>query len=178
MKKLQLLAAMGLICLSATQSFAASREFNDLLYFEGVWDCEGKALDAASNTTRDVSSIYTVNAALDASWLQATIFESQPDSTAVQVSSRMIGYDATWKRYVAYEAGRQGAWGFLATADGLTSKMQWAGYLHNFQGQLALEVEESVRRVSQDAFNWASHLKTTSGEWVTLYDGSCHRQTH
>ena len=177
MKKLQLFVAMGFICLSATQSYAASREFNDLLYFEGTWDCEGKTLDAASNATRDVSSIYTVTSTLDASWLQATIFESQ-DGLAIQVSSRMIGYDATWKRFVSYEAGRQGAWGFLATADSLTGKMQWTGYLHNFQGQLALEVEESVRRVSQDAFNWVSHIKNASGEWVTLYDGSCHRQAH
>jgi hypothetical protein len=177
MKKLQLLAAMGLICLSATQSRAASREFNDLLYFEGVWDCEGRARDAASNTLHDVSSIYTVKSTLGESWLQATIFESQ-DNLSIQVKSRMIGYDTTWKRYVSYEAGQQGAWGFLATADSWTSKMHWTGYLHNFQGQLAQEVEESVRRVSQDAFNWVSHIKTASGEWTTLYDGSCHRQVN
>ncbi len=177
MKKLQLLAAMGFICLSAAQSHAAGREFNDLLYFEGIWQCEGKALDAATNIIRDVSSVYTVNATLDASWLQTTMFESQ-DNVSIQVSSRMVGYDTTWKRYVSYEVGRQGAWSFLSTADSWSSKMHWTGYLHNFQGHVARDVEESVRRVSEDAFNWVSHARDVSGKWFTLYDGSCHRQMH
>ena len=175
MKKLQLLAAMTLVLLSATEARATSREFNELLYFEGTWTCEGKALDPTSHTTRDVSSLYTVASTLGDSWLQATIFEAQ-DGASVQVSTRMIGFDTTWKRYVSYETRRNGAWTFLATADNWSSQMRWAGYLHNFQGQIALEVEESVRRVSHDAFNVQSHVRNTANAWVTLYDGSCHRQ--
>ena len=178
MKTLHLVVAVACIGLSSTVARASgSQEFNDLLYFEGAWDCACQAFDPITNTNKDVTSLYTVNSQLGGTWLQAVVFEASGD-VSKQISSRSIGYDAAWKRYVAYEVGAQGEWSFVSAPTAWGSKTVWEGHVHNFQGQLNLPLQETVRRVSQDAFNVLSQVKSAAGQWRTLYDGSCHRQVH
>ena len=161
------------LCLVTVAAFGqANPKLKELNYFDGTWQCSGKAFASPMGPEHPTKATVTAAWIMGGTWLEAHYKEAKTAKNPTPFELRSFwGYDEEPKSLVGGTVDNMGGYS-TATAAWEGDKLTFTGPMHG--GGMTAPSRDVFTRVSKTEFRHEGEMEV-KGKWMKLDEETCKR---
>jgi len=161
------------LCLVTVAAFGqANPKLKDLNYFDGTWQCSGKAFASPMGPEHPTKATVTAAWILGGTWLEAHYKEAKTAKNPTPFELRAFwGYDEESKSIVAGTIDGMGGYS-TATAAWDGDKLTFTGPMHG--GGMTSNGRDVFTKISKTEFRHEGEMEV-KGNWTKTDEETCKR---
>ncbi|ADO68351.1 DUF1579 family protein [Stigmatella aurantiaca] len=150
-----------------------AEELQQLKFFNGTWNCEGKTQDDGSTPGYEFKSTLQVAPYLDNYWIEMKYEEHTSKTNPYGFKSYgRVGWDGTKQKFVRLHTASQGAWETALSPGFVDSKLVWTGDLNNLGNPEPVPFRHTFEKKSDTLLNTSFELQV-EGVWKLIQVETC-----